>query len=283
MDNLFEIPYIKYSIITLATLLVAFVISKILRILLTKFLKQSIVKLKVDHTQFNFLKNAVSFFIFLGAIIFIFYTIPQLKALSITLFAGAGILTAIALFASQQAFANIVSGVFIVIFKPFRVNDLVDVGNLSKGRVEDITLRHTVIRNFENRRMIIPNSVISSEIIINSTIVDETVCNFIEIGISYDSDIEKAMKIMQTEATAHPNFLDHRSVEEKQNNTHPVTTRVMGFGDSSVNLRAYVWTKDHAEGFVLRTDLNKSIKDQFDKQGIEIPFPYRTIVYKKDI
>ena len=245
-----------------------------------RFIKLSSKKLRVDYTQFNFLKNAVTFFVFLAALIFIFYSIPKLKALSITMFAGAGILAAIAMFASQQAFANIVSGVFIVIFKPFRVNDLVDVGSLPKGRVEDITLRHTVIRNFENRRMIIPNSVISSEILVNSNIVDETICNFIDMGISYDSDIDKAMEIMSQTAMAHPNYFDHRSAEDKKKGVPPVMVRVMGFGDSSVNLRAFVWSMDHSTGFEMKTDLNKSFKEEFDKQGIEIPFPYRTIVYK---
>lgn len=280
MEQFLTLPIVKYSVITVVSLLVALLISKILRVLIDRFIKLSSKKLRVDHTQFNFLKNAVTFFVFLAAIIFIFYSIPKLKALSITMFAGAGILTAIALFASQQAFANIVSGVFIVIFKPFRVNDLVDVGSLPKGRVEDITLRHTVIRNFENRRMIIPNSVISSEILVNSNIVDETICNFIDMGISYDSDIDKAMEIMSKEAMAHPNFMDHRSQEDLDNGMPPVTVRVMGFGDSSVNLRAFVWSMDHSSGFVLKTDLNKSFKEQFDKHGIEIPFPYRTIVYK---
>jgi len=280
MEEFLALPYVKYSFITLATLLVAFVISKTLRILIDRFIKLSSKKLRVDHTQFNFLKNAVTFFVFLAAIIFIFYTIPKLKALSITMFAGAGILTAIALFASQQAFANIVSGVFIVIFKPFRVNDLVDVGTLPKGRVEDITLRHTVIRNFENRRMIIPNSVISSEILVNSNIVDETICNFLDIGVSYDSDLDKAMEIIRNTAMAHPNYIDNRSPEEIKNGIPSVVVRVMGFGDSSVNLRAFVWTSNHSNGYVLKTDLNKSIKEEFDKQGIEIPFPYRTIVYK---
>jgi small conductance mechanosensitive channel len=283
MERIISIPLVKYSIITVATLLVALIISKILRLLISRFIRLSSTKLKVDPTQFSFLKNAVTFLVFLGAIIFIFYTIPKLKTLSITLFAGAGILTAIALFASQQAFSNIVSGIFIVIFKPFRVNDLVDIGNLPKGRVEDITLRHTVIRNFENRRMIIPNSTISSEIVVNSSIVDETICNFIDVGISYDSDIDKAMEIMRNEAMAHANFIDHRSEEEKKEGVPPVTIRVMGFGDSSVNLRSFVWTKDHSSGFVLKTDLHKTIKEQFDKNGIEIPFPYRTIVYKKDL
>lgn len=280
MEKFFAIPHIKYSIISVITLLIAFIISKVLRIILSRFIKLSSSKLKIDHTQFNFLKNAVSFFVFLGAVIFIFYTIPKLKTLSLTLFAGAGILTAVVLFASQQAFSNIISGIFIVIFKPFRVNDVVDVGSLSKGRVEDITLRHTVIRNYENRRIIIPNSVISSEIVINSSIVEEKTCNFIDMSISYDSDIDKAMEIMKHEVSIHPNFQDNRTEEDLQADVPLVTTRLINFGDSSVNLRAYAWSLDHSTGFVMKTDLYKSIKAEFDKNDIEIPFPYRTIVYK---
>jgi small-conductance mechanosensitive channel len=280
MKEILETQWIQHSLLSLVILISAFIISRILRSALNRFIRLASTKLKIDPTQFNFLKNAVTFLIFLGAIIFIFYSIPVLKSFGITLFAGAGILAAIAAFASQQAFSNIVSGIFIVIFKPFRVNDIVDIGSLPKGRIEDITLRHTVIRNFENRRLIIPNSVISSEIIVNSSIVDELICNFIEIGISYDSDIERAMEIMQKEAMDHPDYLDHRSDEEKKAKQPPVIVRVIGFGDSSVNLRAYVWSKDHQSGFRMKTDLYKSIKEEFDRQNIEIPFPYRTLVFK---
>jgi small conductance mechanosensitive channel len=280
MEKILSLSVVKYSIIAIAALLIAFVISKILRSIINRFIRLSSTKLKADPTQFSFLKNAVTFIVFFGAIIFIFYTIPAFKSIGITLFAGAGIIAAIAAFASQQAFSNIVSGIFIVMFKPFRVNDIVDIGNLPKGRVEDITLRHTVIRNYENRRMIIPNSVISSEIITNSSIVEEHICNFIEMGISYDSDVDKAMEIMKNEAIKHPNFMDNRTAEEKKQNIDPVMVRLMGFGDSSVNLRAFVWSKDHPSGFKMKTDLYKSIKEQFDKNNIEIPFPYRTLVFK---
>jgi small-conductance mechanosensitive channel len=57
----------------------------------------------------------------------------------------------------------------------------------------------------------------------------------------------------------------------------------MGFGESSINLRAYVWAENPFKSFDLHTDLNRSIKKRFDEEGIEIPFPYRTIVYKKDL
>jgi len=283
MRDFINNPNFKYILISIGALLTAFILSKILRAIITKFLNSSTTHLNVDSTKYNFLKNAISFILFISAFIFIFFTVPKLRALGVTLFAGAGVLTAIVLFASQAAFSNIISGIFIIIFKPFRVGDIIKIGNLSNGKIEDITLRHTVIRNFENRRIIIPNSVISSETIINSTIMDEMICNFIEFGISYDSNIDKAMKIITDEVVKHPDYIDNRTKEEQKEQKPPVTIRVIGYGDSSINLRAYVWSKDHSTGFIMKCDLFKSVKEKFDKEGIEIPFPYRTIVYKKDI
>jgi small conductance mechanosensitive channel len=283
IKELFQTDYVKYGLIIVGTLVAAFILSKILRALFTKFLQLASSKLNVDPTHYSFLNNLISFVIYFGAFIFIFYTIPGLRALGVTLFAGAGVAAAVVLFASQQAFSNIINGIFIIVFKPFRVGDIIKVGTLNIGKIEDITLRHTVIRDFENRRIIIPNTVIGSETLINSSIRDEHICNFVEFGISYDSDINKAIEIIRDEAMKHPNYIDNRTREEKKNNVHPVMVRVIGFGDSSVNLRAFIWSKDHMSGFILKCDLFKSVKERFDREGVEIPFPYRTIVYKKDI
>ena len=283
IKELFQTDYVKYGLIIVGTLVAAFILSKILRALFTKFLQLASSKLNVDPTHYSFLNNLISFVIYFGAFIFIFYTIPGLRALGVTLFAGAGVAAAVILFASQQAFSNIINGIFIIVFKPFRVGDIIKVGTLNIGKIEDITLRHTVIRDFENRRIIIPNTVIGSETLINSSIRDEHICNFVEFGISYDSDINKAIQIIRDEAMKHPNYVDNRTREEKKNNVHPVMVRVIGFGDSSVNLRAFIWSRDHTSGFILKCDLFKSVKERFDREGVEIPFPYRTIVYKKDI
>jgi len=280
LSEFFQRSLVLHSLIILIILVSGFILSRILRLVVKRAINRTSTKLKIDPAQYNFLLYAINLVIFIIALILIFYTIPGLKALGITLFASAGFITAILLFASQQALSNIISGVFIIGSKPFRVNDIIKVGEFRIGRVEDITLRHTIIRDFENRRIIIPNSVINSETIINSSITDELICNFVEFGISYDSDIDLAMKIISGEAMNHPNFLDNRTEEEIKEGRPPVRVKVIGFGDSSVNLRGYVWTSDHTTGFVLKTDLYKSVKEQFDKQGIEIPFPYRTLVFK---
>jgi small-conductance mechanosensitive channel len=241
-------------------------------------------KLKeLDPTQFTFIKHFLAGIIYFIGLLSAVYTIPSFRSLVVSIFAGSGVLAIIIGFASQQAFSNIVSGIFIAIFKPFRIGDRVKlIGKETFGMIEDITLRHTMIRTFENKRIIIPNSVISNEIIENSNIVEDKVCNHLEIGISYDSDEDKAIQIIREEAMKHPSFFDNRTFEEINAGDPSVNVRVVGFGDSSVNLKAWVWSRDSASGFVMKCDLNKSIKQRFDSEGIEIPFPYRTIVFKKD-
>ena len=267
-------------ILIVAILIITLLSAKLIKRLFHNAITRSSKVLKVDPTHYAFLKHFISALIYILGLILIVYLIPPLRTLSVSLLAGAGVLAVVIGFASQQALSNIVSGIFIVIFKPFRVNDRITIGTDTRGIVEDITLRHTVIRTYENKRVIIPNSVISDEKIENSSLGDEKICKFIEFGISYDSDVKKAKKIMRAEAEKHPNMIDNRSKKEKEQGEPAVNVRVLGFTDSSVMIRAWVWASTPGEGFVMSCDLYESIKERFDKEKIEIPFPHRTIVYK---
>jgi small-conductance mechanosensitive channel len=258
---------------------VAFVVARVLRFVIGRFFRRAAQRLKVDPTRYNFLKNAVDFIVFFVAVVIVFRAIPNLRTFSTSLLAGAGILAAIVGFASQQAFSNIVGGVFLVIFKPFSVGDRVRVGTLYTGDVEDITLRHTIIKDFENRRIVIPNSVISNETIVNSTLTDEKVCMFVEFNISFDSSIDKAMLILQETASRNPLCIDNRTVEEAAAGRPKVTVRVLEITDYSVKLRAEAWARNASEGFELKCELLKQVKEEFDSQNIEIPYPHRTVVY----
>lgn len=279
--NFSEFGILNLAAYVVGIFILAYIILRMVRAILNKEINKSSDEIRVDPTKYKFLSNALGFIFYTAALIILFISIPEFRTVGVTLFASAGIIAAIIGFASQTAFSNIVSGIFIVIFKPFRVGDIVKISNLYSGIVEDITLRHTVIRDFENKRLIIPNSVISAETIHNFNIVDEKVNNHIFFGISYDSDVDLATKIIQEEAMAHPNFVDYRSEEELADGTPAVIVRLLEFGESSLNLRANVWTDDPIKGFELKCDINKSIKQRFDREGIEIPFPYRTIVYKE--
>lgn len=273
--------YFMHIVAIIVTIVLALVLGRIVRLLIHKFFFNSSLYLKVDPTRYAFTKNAASLVIFMLTVMTVFYIIPQLRTLGLTLFAGAGIFAAILGFASQAAFSNIISGIFIVAFRPFRVDDVVTIGTSYSGMVEDITLRHTVIRNFENRRIIIPNAIISNEVIVNSSIIEEKVCIHLEIGISYDSDIDLAMKIITEETIAHPNNIDPRTPENLAEDVPRLIVRVLSLGDFAVTIRAWAWAQSSPEGFVMKCDLLKSIKQRFDREGIEIPFPHRTIVYKQ--
>lgn len=270
--------YWEDFVFALIVLIVSFIISRFLRYLIGRFIKGAAKKLKVDPTRYNFFKNAVDFIILLTASIIIFRSIPAFRAVGTTLLTGAGVLAAIVGFASQSAFSNIISGFFLVIFKPFSVGDRVRIGQLYSGDVEDITLRHTVIKDFENRRVVIPNSVISNETIINSTLTDEKVCMFIEIPVSLKSDLGKAMKLMQEEASKHPLCIDNRSTDELTRGEHMVAVKALNFGDFGILLRAYAWASNPNNGFDLKCDLNKSIKERFENEGIEFGYPARVLI-----
>jgi len=251
-------------------LVVTFLVSLVLRFLVGRFTKGAARKLKVDPTRYNFFKNAVDFILFFVAIVVIFRSIPSLRTYGTGLLTGAGVLAAIVGFASQSAFSNIISGFFLVIFKPFSVGDRVKIGQSYAGDVEDITLRHTVIKDFENRRIIMPNSVISNETIVNSTSVDEKICVFIELAVALNVNLNRAIAIIQEEAMKHRYYIDNRTDQDMARGDMPVMVRVMTFLDGGILLRAYVWTMNPSDAFDLKCELNKSIKERFDKENITL-------------
>ncbi|MEZ5002606.1 MAG: mechanosensitive ion channel family protein [Chitinophagales bacterium] len=271
---------LEYIILIGGTLLIVSLISFIIRRFLTVVIERNSKKLRINATNFIFIKNSISFILYTFAIIWIFMKIPYFKSLGNTLFAGAGVIAAIIGFASQKAFSNIIGGIFILIFKPFSVGDIIEISNTRKGIIEEITLRHTIIRDFEFRRVVIPNSVISEETIINSSITDDKIRKHIEFGIAYDADVDLAIKIIRKVVENHPLCIDNRTEEEKLAGEPKVLVRVISLGDFSVNLKAYAWANDTIEAFNMQCDVLRAVKKEFDKQGIEIPFPYRTLVFK---
>lgn len=273
LENLEHITI--FIAILLATIFIAFLVSRFFKIQIRK----STEILHTDPTNYQFLHHLIIVLIYTIGISIAIYAMPELRLLATSLLAGAGVLALAVGFASQQALSNIISGIFLVIFKPFRIHDRIKIGD-KFGTVEDISLRHTVIKDFENKRVIIPNSIISNEVIVNSDYIDDKICKWIEIGISYDSDIALAKYIMKDEVLNHPLHIDPRTEEQKANGEELAPVRVIQLGESSVNLKAWAWAKDTGDAFAMGCDLNESIKLRFDKEGIEIPFPHRTLVFK---
>jgi small-conductance mechanosensitive channel len=269
---------ILLSAIAAVTILIATVVN----FFFVRLIKRSMEDMRSNPTNYQFLRRALVVMIYLFGMSIAIYTIPSLRTLASSLLAGAGILAVSVGFASQHALSNIISGFFIVLFKPFKITDRLKIREMN-GIVEDITLRHVVIRDFENKRIVIPNSIISNEIIINSDFTEDKICKWMDIGISYSSDIDLAKRIIAEEVLAHPLHVDPRTPEQLENGMPEVMVRVLLLGDSSVMLRGWAWAKNAKESFEMSCDLYESIKKRFDKEGIEIPFPHRTVYLKNDI
>lgn len=262
------------------TLVCAVVLTRVLRVLITRSFNRASETLKVDPTRYTFSKNAISLVVWLVALGVIVLTLPELKALAVTLFAGAGILVAILGFAAQHALGNVVSGIFIVIFRPFRVGDLIQVGSLEYGEVVDINLRHTVIRSFENKRIIIPNSLVSAEVVTNDSIEDERICKRISVTVGYSSDVPRAMELLAEVCANHPLCIDARTAEDIEARLPKVAVRARNLADSGIDLMAFAWTPSTITGFKLSSEVLVELNQRYIAEGIEIPFPHRTVLLK---
>ena len=271
----------NYYFLIICTILITTVVTVVLRKVLNIFISKYAEILETDPTNFSFLKNSIGFIVYTAGLIFIFHKIPYLKSLGTGLFAGAGVVAVVVGFASQKAFSNIISGIFILMFKPFKISDIVELESGNKGIVEEITLKHTIIKDYENRRIIIPNSIISEQTIINSSIQDEDIRKHVFFSISYDSNMDTAIKIIKEEAAQHPYVIDKRTKEDFQNNTPLVIVKVIALNEYSIDLKAYIWSNSNDKAYIMQCDLLKSVKQRFDKEGIEIPYPYRNVIVHK--
>lgn len=228
----------------------------------------------LDKTTSSVIRQIIVYSLYIiGGAVFL-SLIPGMNKVSNSILAGAGIMTMAVGFASQEALSNLISGLFIAFTKPFRLGDFIQVDNVITGTVTEITLRHTVIRNAENRLVIVPNSKINANTIVNSTIENPAICSFIEIGVSYTTDLDKAIAVMQNEIMKNPLLIDRRSPEEKAAGVPQVIVRVINLGDSAITLRAWAWAANSGNAFVMKCELLKALKERFDKENIEIPYPY---------
>jgi small conductance mechanosensitive channel len=267
-----------YLIVPLAIILITLLLGWLFRRTYFRLLRRRAEDDNYDPTNYKFMGHLLAAIVYVVGFSFAIYSFPPLRTLATSLLAGAGILAVAVGFASQAALANIVSGLFIVMFKPFRVNDRIAIREQFTGVVEDITLRHTVIRNFENRRIVIPNSIISNEVLVNSDLGEHKICRFLEIPVGFSSDLDLAKRIMLEEVRQHPNYFDNRTDEDKQNGAPEVVVRVLSLDEYAVRLRAWVWAETAAIGFAMHCELLESIKKRFDREGVVIPYPHRIVL-----
>ncbi len=171
--------------------------------------------------------------------------------------------------AMQNVIANFVAGVFIYTDKPFRIGDWIEWDNGTySGVVEDISLRVTRVRTFDNELLTVPNSALTEGVLKNPVDDDKLRLKFV-FGIGYDDDIERASEIIVEEAERHPGIMDDPAP----------SVRLTELGDSDVGLQSRFWIADPSRADFVRTrgEYVTAVKQRFDEEGIDIPYPVRTL------
>lgn len=208
--------------------------------------------------------------------------IPGLSSLMTSLLASGGVLAVVLGLAAQDVLGDILSGVLIAVFKPFKPGDMVRyLTDNVVGTVEEITLRHTVIRTYENKRVLIPNGTISKGVIENADFEDERILCAVFFGITYESDAERALVLLREEVLTLPGYRDCRTEAERTEGKPEVTARVSEFLDSAVQLRVAFWVENTDASFQRKSDLYLAVKRRFEAEGIELAYPHLVVERKQ--
>ena len=170
-------------------------------------------------------------------------------------------------FAMQDVIKNFVAGIFIFTDKPFRIGDWIEWDGNS-GVVEDISLRVSRVRTFDNELLTVPNSQLTDGVIKNPVAKDKLRLKFL-FGIGYDDDIDKATEIIIEEAEKRDDILDDPAP----------SVRLTELGDSSVGLQSRIWISNPSRSDFVKTraEYVTAVKQRFDAEDIEIPFPQRDL------
>nr|WP_300378860.1 mechanosensitive ion channel domain-containing protein [Henriciella sp.] len=219
----------------------------------------------VDKTLAGFFASLVRWFVTAAVLI---ATLQVFGVQATSFVAVLGALTLAIGLSLQGALGNIASGVMIMLFRPYKMGDFVEISG-QLGTVADINLFQTILSTVDNVKIIIPNTEAIDGVIKNYSGYETRRCD-ITFGIDYDDDMDKAISIIRTMAEG-----DERVLKDPE-----PFVKVVNLGDSSVDIQARLWC-NAADLYNLKFHLTKAVKEEFDKQGISIPFPHRTLVQKE--
>jgi small-conductance mechanosensitive channel len=169
-------------------------------------------------------------------------------------------------FGLQNVTSNFIAGLILLFERPIKVGDRVTVGH-TEGDVIAINMRSTTVRSLDNISIIVPNSEFVSSQVINWSHGDPKVRLIVEVGVSYNSNLDDVIRSLHEVADENQNVLKHPEPDVLLSN----------FGDSSWNMKLRVWLKNPENYYKIHSDINCEIVRKFRQNGIEIPFPQRDL------
>lgn len=220
-------------------------------------------RLVIDEaTQYTLLRVTHYLVIVIGALVAFQFIGIDLTGLAVIF----GLLSVGIGFGLQNITSNFVAGLILLLERPIKVGDRITVGD-TEGDVVEINIRSTTIRSLNNIAIIVPNSEFVSTTVINWTYGDQKVRLEIDVGVSYNSDLDTVLRSLREVAEECPEVLGNPGPEVLHT----------GFGNSSWNMRLRAWIGDPKRHPQVRSWLNCAIVRKFRENGVEIPFPQRDL------
>lgn len=259
------------------SIIIILILAYILNLILEKLINKLIDKKNNKNlkTTLIFFKKIKTVIIFSLGVTLCLSKFEMFKSLSVTLLSAVGILTTILGLAAKESLGNLFGSISILFSHPFEVGDRVKIIEKDiSGTVLEVSMRHTIILGYNNQRYIIPNSILNTLTIENNDYNESETCLFADYGISYESDIDKAIDIIKKE-------LNKFEKPNIKNIEYP-KVRVYKWDSSSIILRAWVWGKDVFQSYDNLYKLNYNLKKEFDKNNIEIPYNHLNVIMEDD-
>ncbi|MBV7394432.1 mechanosensitive ion channel family protein [Mameliella sediminis] len=217
---------------------------------------------KFDTTLFHFLGNAARYVILGFAALFVLNTFGVQTTSIVAAIGAAGLAIGLAL---QGTLSNVAAGVMIVIFRPIKIGDFVEVGG-EMGTVKDITLNMTELASLGNVQIFVPNSEVWGNVIENYSGYPTRRAEW-TFGVGYGANLKRAEEVIR----------DTIMGDERSRSDPAPFIQVNNLNDSSVDFLVRVWV-DSASYFQYQADMKRAVKEALDREGIDIPFPTRTLV-----
>ena len=265
MENFFD-SYVFPWVVDIAIALAIFFVGKWVAKQLVKLTERLLRKAKVEEMLVNFVSSIVNVLLLLVVIIAALNQLGVDTTSLIALVGAAGLAIGLSL---QDSLKNFAAGVMLVVFKPFREGDFVEVAGVS-GVVEHIQIFNTIMRTGDNREVIVPNGAIYSGVITNFSGRDTRRVDMV-FGIGYEDDLRKAKQVLTEIIEA-----DERVLKDPA----PVIA-VSELADSSVNFVVRPWVNS-ADYWAVLWDTTEAVKVRFDEENISIPYPQMDVHVCKD-
>lgn len=250
----------QYGLKIVAAILILFV-GRICARMATNLAKKSMEKAKVDPTLVTFFEKLIYLALLAIVIISALIQLGVKQASMIAVLGAAGLAVGLAL---QGGLSNFASGVLIIFFRPFKVNDLIEAAG-SLGVVRSIELFTSTIVTLDNKTVVIPNSQLTSDKIVNFTETEELRMDLV-FGAGYSDDIDKVKKVC----------MEVMQANEKVLKSPAPFVGVFEHGASSVNYAVRPWVKA-SNYWDVYFEMHEQVKKKFDENGITIPFPQRDV------